>query len=112
MHFALPPRKTSHPPPYASRSSGRSPLLRRGRLQNLILMGVVAIGVLWLLISLIGGGRGDGVRMGKGAVVVTVFDANMQESYVNAIKENRKDYASRHGTFHRFFFGVVSTWWE
>ena len=97
MHFAFPPRTTSHPPPYAVRNS-RSPFLRRGRLQNIALTGLGAIGLLWFVIHLISGSGTTRVPSGTpSAVLVTVLDPKDSETFNSAIRENRRDYASRHG---------------
>ncbi|GAM84580.1 hypothetical protein ANO11243_025760 [Dothideomycetidae sp. 11243] len=104
MHFALPPRKSSNPPPYANRSGPRAFSLRRlGRLQSLIVAAVGTVGFLWLVIHLFSGGGGG--RNGKNyvppgtpkAVVVTVFEETDLASWKESIMENRRDYASRHG---------------
>ena len=97
MHFAFPPRKTSHPPPYAIRNS-RSTFLRRGRLQNIAITAVGAFGLLWLVIHLFS--RSGTTRIPSGtpsAVLVTVLDPKDSETFNSAIRENRRDYASRHG---------------
>ncbi|KAF2154205.1 glycosyltransferase family 34 protein [Myriangium duriaei CBS 260.36] len=102
MHFALPPRKTSQPPPYA-RSSRSFSLRNLGRLQSLALAAIGAVGFLWLLIHMLAGSGGS--RSGKNyipagtakAVVVTVFEESDSPTWKEMIMENRRDYASRHG---------------
>lgn len=98
MHFPYPTRKSSHPTPYAVRSS-RSTLLRQRSPKQLAAIAIGAIVGLWLLLKLFLGGSGDGyVPPGTpGAVVVTVLEPGLSESYKEAIKANRRDYASRHG---------------
>ncbi|KAI9741234.1 MAG: hypothetical protein M1834_002950 [Cirrosporium novae-zelandiae] len=95
MHFALPPRKTSHPPPYAlpARSNptrGRNPLHYIG-----------GIAVFLIIVFLLRGGFSGGgsqVDSKQGVVIVTMFDrSTMSEGYIKKIKQNREDYALRHG---------------
>ncbi|KAJ9623546.1 putative alpha-1,6-mannosyltransferase mnn11 [Taxawa tesnikishii (nom. ined.)] len=101
MHFPYPTRKSSHPTPYAVRSS-RSTLLRQRSPKQLAAIAIGAIVGLWLLLKLFLGGSGDGyVPPGTpGAVVVTVLEPGLSESYKEAIKANRRDYASRHALRH------------
>jgi mannan polymerase II complex MNN11 subunit len=117
MHFALPPRKTSRPPPYAARqqSGFRIPpalknLLRRDKLR-LIVLGILGfLTVFWLLAKLGGGSSSGGanlpkVAIGSGApvVVVTVIDSDADPIWARKIKQNREAYAKRHGILHRLF---------
>jgi mannan polymerase II complex MNN11 subunit len=53
--------------------------------------------LLWLLSMLVGGG--DGIPSGSPPVViVTVVDeVNYNKEYINMIKDNRNDYAKKHG---------------
>ena len=99
MHLALPTRKSSHPPAYANRSS-RYPMLRRSRVQA-ILIGLCAVGALLFLCSHIFGG---GERIPSGTppvVIVTVVDEeNYSSQYIKNIKENRIEYARKHGKKH------------
>ena len=97
MHLALPTRKSSNPPPYANRSSSRYPVLRRSRIQGLI-AGVVGVAALLFLLSKLLGG-GESIPSGTPPVViVTVLDAQKNtKSYLSGVKENRIDYAAKHG---------------
>jgi mannan polymerase II complex MNN11 subunit len=113
MHFAMPPRKTSRPPPYAARQQSglRLPpalknLLRRDKLRVIVLAILAFVAVFWLL-GKTGGGSSDSrapslpkVAIGSGApvVVVTVLDPKADPGWVAKIKRNREDYAKRHGT--------------
>lgn len=96
MHFALPPRKSSNPPPYARRSRP-SPLLRRKGLQ------LVAICVCGALFFLFVCSRlfpsSDRVPPGTPKVViVTPLDRNaFSSTYIGRIVTNRESYAARHG---------------
>ncbi|MCJ1278582.1 hypothetical protein MMC21_006399 [Puttea exsequens] len=105
MHFALPPRKTSHPPPYA-RASRSSPI-RRKQLQ---FGAIIACGVLLLLYLATYLFSGYSERAPSGTpevVVVTILDeATMSDEYRDRIKENRNYYAARHG--YTTFFPDVS----
>ncbi|KAK0674586.1 family 34 putative glycosyltransferase [Cercophora samala] len=107
MHFALPPRKTSNPPPYMPRSN-RLPTLRRSRLKLIAITGLFFLTVIYLLT------RGNGhpklkKRMPTGnppVVVVTVFDeAKYGKGYIDTIKENRIEYAKKHG-YQTFFANI------
>lgn len=99
MQFALPPRKTSHPPPYA-----RPVRLPTDRRRQQLLGGLLVFTVLtlYLLVSWIrspGNYRDHAPAGSPDVVIVTVFDtASMSEEYISKIKENREDYAQRHGS--------------
>ena len=99
MHFALPPRKSSHPPPYA-RPNRSVPLLKRPQLR---LIAVIALGVCALLYGashLFVGDSGSEKRPAgtPDVVIVTLFDhESMSPAYVQKIIDNREDYAKRHG---------------
>lgn len=104
MHFALPPRKTSQPPPYA-RAARKSPGFRpqHWRVLGYAVCGILTIYLLFhyapLSLKL-----KDSMPPGTPPVViVTVFDEqHMSDSYVEKIKANREDYASRHGINYNF----------
>ncbi|UNI16093.1 putative alpha-1,6-mannosyltransferase mnn11 [Purpureocillium takamizusanense] len=99
MHFAYPPRKSSNPPPFRPRSA-RLPLLRRSRLKTIGLGLFVFLCIFYLLF-----GRSkpspyhERVPSGTPSVVlVTVIDpTNWNNAYLSTIKENREQYAARHG---------------
>lgn len=100
MHFAFPPRKNSHPPPYANRSSrSTSPLfrLRRSRLQNIAVCAVGLTFVIWLFLHILG--PMDRTPSGvPRVVIVSVIDPEgYSDGYIHNIKENRLQYAKRHG---------------
>lgn len=111
MHFAMPPRKTSRPPPYAARQQSglRLPpalknLLRRDKLRVIVVAILGFLSVYWLLGKL--GGSSDSnapnlpkVAIGSGApvVIVTVLDPKANPEWVAKIKHNRESYAKRHG---------------
>ena len=99
MHFALPPRKTSQPPPYARASRNPS----RHRHAQLRLLGYVVCGLLTLYLFF------NSIPLSKSSVesipagtppvvIVTVFDEqHMSKQYIEKIKANREDYSTRHG---------------
>ncbi|KAI9717079.1 MAG: hypothetical protein M1812_005014 [Candelaria pacifica] len=97
MHFALPPRKSSHPPPYAARSS-RSTVLRRTRLQFVAIFACCII-VLIIVFTRLYSTPSATVPLGTPEVViVTTLDENgYSQEYIEQIKANRQDYAARHG---------------
>lgn len=104
MHFALPPRKTSHPPPYARNTSNTLAHRRRRQLQ---LVGYVILAVLTLYLALKYILRADADHTKTGPsdidgpqdiVIVTVFeDGLMSENYIHMVKKNRDHYAAQHG---------------
>jgi mannan polymerase II complex MNN11 subunit len=111
MHLAMPPRKTSRPPPYArnQQSPGvRIPqvlrnILRRDRLR-IVAGGILAIlGLLWVFGLIGGGGSRSGsaaaalIGTGPPVVIVTVFDPQAELGWVEKIKKNRDQYAKKHG---------------
>lgn len=104
MHFAYPPRKSSTPPKFVPRSSTSLPLLRRGRAKIIALVGLVFIVVLYLLTRT--GGRRHALARhtpsGKPPVViVTVIDQahHYPPEYLDAVRENRIQYAEKHGNY-------------
>lgn len=111
MHFAMPPRKTSRPPPYAARNNQTTsfvPPALRNLLRNKprFVVGAVLgfLTLLWLL-GIIGGGSPaplaniPKVAIGSGApvVIVTVLDPSANPAWVQRVKANREDYAKKHG---------------
>jgi len=124
MHLAMPPRKTSRPPPYAARNqSGRFALppalknLLRSKAGRLLAAGVLGFFVLiWMLSGsgstskrtskIVGGWKPANIpkpNIGSGppVVIVTVIDPKANPTWVQKIKSNREEYAKRHG---RSFF--------
>ena len=106
MHFALPPRKASHPLPYA-RKPPPPPNAQRNRRQ-LQILGYVTLSVLTFLLVLKyfwSSGRNveDGPSEIEGRqdiVIVTVFNNDtMSDEYMRMIRSNRDHYASRHGRY-------------
>ncbi|KAF2130714.1 glycosyltransferase family 34 protein [Dothidotthia symphoricarpi CBS 119687] len=108
MHFALPPRKTSRPPPYAARNQGgiSLPPALRNLLRSRLRLAVVGVLALITLLWLRGGSRGargavdlPKVAIGSGppVVIVTVLDPKANPAWAQKIRTNREDYAKRHG---------------
>lgn len=110
MHFAMPPRKTSRPPPYQARNQSSMPippalknLLRRFRLRTILLGALGFFTLIWLMRKATGGEKGANlpkVDIGSGppVVIVTTIDPKADVAWVAKIKKNREDYAKRHGT--------------
>ena len=99
MHFAMPPRKTSHPPPYA-RASRSSPI-RRKQLQFIGLITVALLFLIFLGSRLFGSTAEKAPPGTPEVVVVTLLDeATMSEEYRARIMENRKYYANKQGTLY------------
>lgn len=114
MHFAMPPRKTSRPPPYAARNQSSiaippalKNLLRRDKLRVIVIGILGFLGILWLLGRRGGSSHGPGwtavdlpkVSIGSGppVVIVTVIDPKADPAWTQKIKNNREEYAKRHG---------------
>lgn len=99
MHFALPPRKTSQPPPYA-RASRKPPRFTQQQWRTLsyIVCGILTICLLFHYVSF-PNTLVESVPPGTPPVViVTVFDEqHINDEYIKIIKANREDYAMRHG---------------
>ena len=96
MHFALPPRKTSIPPPYARNSRAPS-ALRRQWLKVAALIGTALLAFLFLARWFLSRSE-DAISAGTPElVVVTVIDPTLGKEYVDKIKQNRQFYADRHG---------------
>ncbi|KAK1772531.1 galactosyl transferase GMA12/MNN10 family-domain-containing protein [Phialemonium atrogriseum] len=105
MHFAYPPRKNSTPPSFVPHST-KWAALRRRRMKVLALAGLAFVTFLYLIIR---PGRGHAARKeyvpsGKPpAVLVTVLDqSHYSKAYLDEIKENRIQYAAKHG-YETFF---------
>lgn len=98
MQFALPPRKTSRPPIY-SRSSPT--VLRRRQLKSFAIIGCIVVSALFLIFHLFSSGSSSvdtPVANGPPVVIVTVLDTDFfSNTYIQRIKQNREDYAKRHG---------------
>lgn len=109
MHFALPPRKTSHPPPYARKTNSNALAQRRRRLFQVVGCIIFAVIIFYITLSLLLSSSTQHIDNGPSAiegrqevVLVTVLDnATMSEEYVRMIKANRDHYAALHGTYLR-----------
>lgn len=109
MHFALPPRKTSRPPPYAARNQTSLPippalknLLRRDKLRLIVISILGFLTFIWLVGHAGGREKGVGipkVQIGSGppVVIITMIDPKADAAWVKRIKANREEYAKRHG---------------
>lgn len=95
----MPPRKTSHPPPYA-RASRSSPI-RRKQLQ---FIGLITFALLFLIFlgSRLFASTAEKAPPGTPeVVVVTLLDeATMSDEYRARIMENRKYYAEKQGMLY------------
>ena len=92
------PRKTSHPQPYTSARS--STYHRRRTLRSLLPYILGGLSLLILLAYLFSGSSSTAARAPPGTpevIIVTTLDPKLSESYKASIKENRKDYAQKHG---------------
>ena len=98
MHFALPPRKGSeHPYARPSRSAAAAAKRRQWQLLGSIVFSLLTLYVFWSYFT----NSDDFERVPAGTpsvVIVTLFDEeNTDATYMQKIKNNRDDYASRHG---------------
>lgn len=135
MHFAMPPRKTSRPPPYAARNQASmvppalKNLLRREKMRVLALGILGLMAILWMF-GIIGRGGAsqepqwsaakiEKVAVGSGppVVIVTVIHPEADPTWTQKIKSNRNEYANRHGYLTFFpnttqypLEGSPSTW--
>ncbi|EEP80276.1 predicted protein [Uncinocarpus reesii 1704] len=102
MQFALPPRKSSHPPLYSRPS--QSSALRRRQLKTAAVLGFVVISILLFISHLFSSGsQSTSVAGGPKVVLVTVLDEqSLSDGYIQRIKQNREDYAKRHGYLNFF----------
>jgi mannan polymerase II complex MNN11 subunit len=119
MHFAMPPRKTSRPPPYArNQSSGIAiPPALKNLLRSKTRQIIAAITTVVIFLYMISGKGATGshksklggwapanipkanIGSGPPVVVVTVIDLKADPAWTQKIKSNREEYAKRHGMF-------------
>ncbi|PGG98335.1 hypothetical protein AJ79_08902 [Helicocarpus griseus UAMH5409] len=110
MQFALPPRKPSHNPPFARPS--HSSITRRRQLKAAAVLAIVIFTFFFLVSRLFsssssaisGPAAGEIVPSGAtNVVIITVLDdEKYSDKYIQRIKQNREDYAQRHG-YANFF---------
>jgi len=97
MHFAMPPRKTSQPPPYA-RASRSSPI-RRKQLQTGALVICAFLVIVYLATTLFSSSSSRTPTGTPEVVIVSALDRQtMSEDYRRKIMENRNYYAAKQGT--------------
>src|SRR3569833_4214 len=108
MHFAYAPRKNSDPPPFLPRSSRFPTLtLRRSRVKVIALAGLAFVGLLFLILrpgqKTSHPSLSQHIPSGKPpAVLVTVYDeTNYPKSYLDTVRDNRRQYAEKHGMHPR-----------
>ena len=103
MHLAFPPRKSSHPPPYlGSRWSpaNATAAIRRQRAIGVVIF--VASLIIFFLFLRTTSSSEPSERIPTGTpevVIVTLLDDSLSKSYIEKIRNNRDDYAARHGKF-------------
>ncbi|KAL1959543.1 hypothetical protein VTO42DRAFT_1988 [Malbranchea cinnamomea] len=109
MQFALPPRKSSHLSRYAGSSS--TPALRRQQLKLYATLAGAVLFLILLLSRIFSSSSPKGlddtfVPNGPKVVLVTVLDEQkFSDKYIQRIKQNREDYAARHG-YANFFASI------
>ncbi|KAL8850418.1 MAG: hypothetical protein Q9221_004650 [Calogaya cf. arnoldii] len=110
MHFAYPPRKSSHPPAYAARGQSRS--LTYNQRRQLKIGAIILCSLVFLILVVSRLFSTDAERIPPGmpeVVIVTLIDEeNMSKDYIAKVQENRNDYAARHG--YTTFFPTVSSY--
>lgn len=110
MQFALPPRKTSQPPPFARAAALHNASRRRRQYQ---LLGYTVLGLLslWLIYGWAASSSSvDAIEIeaNPSVVLVTVFNEyTMSAAFIDQVRKNREDYAARHG-YTNFFTNVTS----
>jgi mannan polymerase II complex MNN11 subunit len=97
MQFALPPRRSPHPPVTAR--SSRLPLYRRKQLKTVALFAFAVLSILYLLSHFYSSSTSlVAPAATAGVVIVTLLDhERFSESYLSKVVANREDYAKRHG---------------
>ncbi|KAL9627813.1 MAG: hypothetical protein Q9204_006315 [Flavoplaca sp. TL-2023a] len=110
MHFAYPPRKSSHPPAYLARSQSRS--LSYSQRRQLKIGAIILCSLVFfiLIFSRLPTNGAERIQPGTPEVViVTLIDEeNMSKDYITKVQDNRKDYAARHG--YTTFFPNISSY--
>lgn len=100
MHFAFPPRKTSRPPPYVAAANARSQgsFLTRRMARQLAVYALVALTFLYIVKNwFFSGPAAEYIPAGTPPVViVTTFDDDLAESFMEKIRLNRNTYAEKH----------------
>ena len=103
MHFALPPRKSSHPPPYSrsSRWTGSYSRTKGRQVKYGVIVFCLGLTAFYLFLRLVStSSHNESTRIPPGTpevVLVTLIDTHLSKEYISKIKENREDYALRHG---------------
>jgi mannan polymerase II complex MNN11 subunit len=103
MHFAYPPRKSSNPPPYLR--AAKLPGLRRSRLKVIAAAGFAFLVLIYLLTRPTRHApyKSYAPTGSPPVVIVSVFDEmKYDKAYLDMIKENRIQYAEKHG-YETFF---------
>ena len=104
MHFALPPRKTSQPPPYARAAARSLQNRRKSQLQAAVVI-FVSLLCFWLLLRITVfsswtrevESEEDASDKDFNIILFTLLDdASLSDDYIQKIKTNRDDYAARH----------------
>ena len=112
MHFALPPRKTSQPPVFTRAAHLNNAAQRRRQLQSIgyVVLGLATLYLIYKTLFTSGTTpEPTEIEANPSVVVVTIFDESVQSTeFIHQVKENRVDYARRHG--YTNFFTSVSTY--
>jgi hypothetical protein len=114
MHFAYPNnRKSSHPPPYSSRPTLSTFInsLRRVRRRSLAIGALSLLAFFYILSKLFGSSPPAPIAPLPPAftkapsghpnvVLVTTINKALDPFFTDALKQNRVDYAAKHGMIH------------
>ena len=115
MHFALPPRKTSQPPPFARVHARSQSNARRQALQlaSYVVLGALTLYLVFHFLFKFSDTPEfpEEVPPDPSIVIVTVLDPfTMSEEYMSMLRKNRDDYAQRHN--YLTFYTNISTYSE
>lgn len=112
MHFALPPRKSAHPPPFTRAAHLNNASQRRRQLQyaSYVVLGILSLYLLYnaFLTSATPTSAPTEIDPRSTVCIVTVFDqTSMSAKAIQQVKHNREDYAARHG-YTNFFTNTTA----
>ena len=115
MHFALPPRKSEQPPPFARVHAQSAANARRRvlRLLSYAIGGILSVYLVFHYVFTLSSGLSSKnisteIPPNQDILLVTVLDDSLSDNYVSMIRRNRDDYAQRHN--YKTFYTNTSTY--